>query len=378
MTRNFDVIVIGQGVMGAATSWQLARRGVRVLGLEQFSVPNVRGSSHGQSRMIRLCYYEHPDYVPLLRRAYTLWEELEQESARKTLYVTGGVYAGRAESEFVAGALRSAQKHHLPHEMLSHSELASRYPQLTLPDDHVALYEPAAGFILADLAVSTFAELALRHGGEIHGHESVVSWEESDDGVIVTTDRDTYRARKLVVCAGPWASHMLEGLGVRLRVTRQPLGWFWPKDPGQFDVGQLPVWAVGQDDGSLFYGFPLLPGSPGLKLGHHKEGAELIPGDATDAPRPEDEAPLRSALERFMPMASGPLLSMRMCRYTSSPDSHFILDLAPGSRNVMVACAFSGHGFKFGPVIGEILADMALSGSTDLPASFLGVSRFGS
>ena len=376
MGKSFDVIVIGVGAMGSSVCFQLARRGVRVLGLEQFDIPHALGSSHGQSRMIRLAYYEHPDYVPLLKRAYQLWDELESISGQKLLYRTGGVYIGPIDGEVVGGSLHAAREHKLAHELLDHAELGRRFPQFTVPEPWVAVWEPEAGFLTPENVIAAYAEAALRGGAELHGREMVTSWEADAGGVTVRTTRDEYRADKLIFCGGPWTSKLVADLGVRLVVTRQVWGWVWPKKPEFFELGRLPVWAIDHLDGTLHYGFPLLKDVPGFKIGHHGPGRETDPERVARDPQARDEETFRPVLKNMIPAADGALLSMKVCMYTNSPDHHFIIDRHPIHERVTLACGFSGHGFKFASVVGEVLADLAMEGRTRLPAQFLGLGRF--
>ena len=379
MGETYDVIVVGVGAMGSAACCALARRGARVLGIERFDIPNALGSSHGLSRMIRLCYYEHPDYVPLLRRAYELWRRLEQESGQKLLHVTGGVYIGRAGDELVTGSRASAQRHHLAHEFLHRAQLEARFPQFQLPDDYVALYEPMAGWLAPERVVATFAEHAMRRGARLHARESVRNWSVDSSSVSVTTDRAAYRAGRLIFCGGPWSGPLLRDLQIELTVTRQVMTWVWPIRPERFEDGRLPVWAVGHDDGTLHYGFPLSrgDGGVGLKLAHHARGAVTDPDRVARDALEDDECDVRDFIKNFLPDADGPLLAQRVCLYTNSRDSHFILDLHPRHPDrVILACGFSGHGFKFASVIGEALADLATRGATDLPIDFLSLRRF--
>lgn len=377
VSQTYDVIVVGIGAMGGAACWQLARRGVRVLGLEQFEIGHALGSSHGQSRMIRLAYYEHPDYVPLLRRAYTLWDEAEAASGAKLLYRTGGVYMGPPGGEVVGGALSAARLHGLAHESLDRADIARRYPQFAVPDDYAAVYEPEAGFLVPERAIAVHARLAIEAGAELHGHEAVREWHADGAGVRVVTDKGEYRAARLVFAGGAWTGKLLPILAGKLAVTRQVLGWLAPRDPGPFRIERFGVWGVEQPDGSLAYGFPLLPEDVGLKLARHGRGR------TTDADRvdrtitADDEREVRSIAERYLPGQTGPTLALKTCLYTNSPDGHFILDRLPGHANVVVACGFSGHGFKFTSVMGEVLADLATAGETPRPVGFLGLGRFG-
>jgi sarcosine oxidase len=377
MSERFDVIVIGVGGMGAAACYHLARRNVRVLGIERFNIPHDRGSSHGFSRMIRMAYYEHPDYVPLLRRAWKLWEELEVESGQKILHATGGVYIGPPGSEFVDRSRASAEQHGLPHDMLDATQLAAKCPQFFVPRDYVALHEKLAGLILPERAVSTHVDLAIQRGAEIHGNEQVLDWSDDSSGVNVRTDGATYHADQLVVCGGPWSHQLVRDLGIELVVTRQVLGWVQPKRPRMFELGSMPVWAIDHLDGTIHYGFPMLPDNPGVKVAHHWRGPRADPDTVMREPQPGDEADFRSVLSKFIPEADGPLLSIRTCLYTNSPDGHFIIDRLPKHDRVTIACGFSGHGFKFATVVGEVLADLATKGKSELPINFLGFGRFG-
>jgi sarcosine oxidase len=376
MSNQFDVIVIGVGAIGSATCWELARRGVRVLGLDRFEIPNARGSSHGQSRVIRLAYYEHPDYVPLLRRAYELWRELEQASGQNLLHITGGLYLGPPSGELVGGSLNSARKHSLAHEVLDRAKLGDRYPQFDVPHDHVGFFEPTAGFLTPENCIAAFVDCALRHGGEIHGNEPVQSWSADTSGARVKTRRGEYRADKLVFCGGPWTEKLVADLGVKLVVTRQVMAWVWPREPEMFELGRLPVWAIELPDNSLYYGFPMHPPGVGFKLAHHKPGKPADPDQLERNVLTGDEQPLRDCLRRFIPRGDGPLLAVRICMYTNSPDSHFIIDRHLRCERVSIACGFSGHGFKFASVIGQAMADLAVDGRTNLPVGFLSLSRF--
>lgn len=373
---GYDVIVVGVGAMGSSACYHLAKRGVNVLGLEQFDIPHARGSSHGQSRMIRMAYYEHPDYVPLLRRAYALWDEIERETGQKLLHVTGGIYMGPPDGEVVAGSLQSARQHGLAHELLDYAALRKRFPQFTVPESWQGLYEGRAGFLLPERTVATYAEAALRRAAELHGHEAVLAWRATDGGVGVKTTRGEYEAERLLFCGGPWSAKLLNDLGVPLVVTRQVLGWVWPKTPELFGMGCLPVWAI-EKPGGLYYGFPMMPDSPGFKLAEHAFGTPTDPDRVARDVTAEDEKTFRPALRQYIPDADGPTLAVRTCLYTHSPDHHFIIDRHPHHERVTVACGFSGHGFKFASVVGEVLADLATTGATALPAAFLGLGRFG-
>jgi sarcosine oxidase len=375
--NNFDIIVIGVGAMGAATCFQLAARGVRVLGIEQFDIPHDRGSSHGESRMIRSSYYEEPRYVPLLQRAYQLWDELEALSGKKILYRVGGLYMGPPSGMLIKGAALSAAAHQLAHEKLSREDLRKRYPQFVVPADWGAIFETEAGFLLPEEIIRTYAELAQVRGAEIHTREMVRSWRADAHTVTVITDRDEYKADRLIFTGGAWTAKLIGDLGISLEVTRQVLGWVSPPKPELLQLGHFPAWAIDSLDGGVYYGFPMMPTARGLKLAHHHPSGNVFdPDNPSREPRADDENDFRPCLKKYMPCANGPLVQMRICMYTNSPDHNFIVDRHPQHENVHIACGFSGHGFKFASVIGEILANLAMEGATKLPIDFLSLNRF--
>jgi len=374
-TEDAQVVIAGLGAMGSAACFHLARRGVDVVGFDKHDVPNLMGSSGGESRIIRLCYFEHPDYVPLLQRSYTLWHELARDAQQPIIEITGGLFVGAPDSGLVSGSKRAADEHTLPHEMLSHAVLRERFPQFAVTDEMIALYEPTGGFIRPEMAIAAHARLAQQHGARIHAHEPVIDWRADDAGVFVTTSQRTVRAKKLVVCAGPWTAQLVHALGSTLTVTRQILAWVMPSDPAPFALGALPVWAMEHSEGDFHYGFPILDPAKGLKLGRHDPAEQTNPDDVVRRALAGDEDVVRPFLRKHMPGANGPLREVYVCMYTNSPDAHFLIDRHPEHDNVLIATGFSGHGFKFATVIGEALADLAQRGATDLPIGFLGRKR---
>jgi sarcosine oxidase len=373
---DFDVIVVGVGAMGSAACYHAARRGARVLGLDQFAIPHSQGSSHGYSRLTRMAYYEHLDYVPLLKRAWELWEQLEEASGQKLLFKTGGLYMGHPDGEVVRGSLASAQRNALAHELLDAKTLAARYPQFQLPGDFVGVYEPRGGILAPEKIVWAHCQLALKAGAELHGNEPLEEWHIDGDRVSVRTARGTYTARKIIFAAGAWSAKLLDALGVKLIITRQISAWVWPKDAAMFEASLFPAWAIDVPGQGLWYGAPLLPDNPGLKVALHFPGMPTDPGHVAPPQRHEEEL-IRTTIRRILPAADCPLLGLRTCLYSNSPDSHFIIDRHPRHPQVLVAAGFSGHGFKFASVIGEALCDLALNDATHLPVEFLGLGRFG-
>ena len=372
---TYDVIVIGVGGMGSATVYELASRGMRVLGLERFSIPNDSGSSHGVNRIIRLAYYENSSYVPLLRRSYERWRDLEEASGEKLLYTTGSVDTGREDGRVFAGSLRSCREHDLPHEALTSAELTRRFPGFRFPESWMGVYQPDGGFVLSERCIVNHVFAALERGGEVRAHEAVLEWSCTGGTVRVETNRGLYEAGALVIAAGAWAGSLLPSLSRLLVPERQVLGWFQPLRPQLFALGNCPV-VIGDFEEGHYYSMPVF-GIPGYKIGkfHHLNEATTADGLDRDC-RDEDEAVLRMALERYFPDANGPTISLKPCMFTNTPDGHFIIDALPGSPNVYFAAGFSGHGFKFCSVVGEIMTDLATRGETGHDISFLRLSRF--
>ena len=373
---TYDVIVIGIGGMGSATVYHLARRGFSVLGIERFDIPHELGSSHGQSRIIRLAYAEHPDYVPLLRRAYALWHELEARVAEKLLIVTGGIDAGAENSATVQGSLSSCAIHNLPHECLDAAALTRRFPGYRLAPHMVGVYQPDAGFLLPERCIVAHASAARLSGAEIHTGERVLRWHASDRDIEVETEAGSYRARKLVVTAGPWARTLLPTLANLAVPERQVMLWTTPLKPEYFECGSFPVFNMEAPEGR-FYGFPMY-GIPGFKIGKYNHRRERIddPDRMDRSCHPADEEVLREGIRRYFPGANGPALEMKACIFTNSPDEHFILDVLPDQPSVFVAAGFSGHGFKFCSVVGEIMADLVIGGRTDHDIRLFRLGRF--
>jgi len=359
----YDVIVIGLGGMGSAAVYHLARRGRKVLGLERFDIPHDRGSSHGINRIIRLAYAEHSDYVPLLQRAYQLWREIEYEVDERLLFITGGIDAGGVDSTTVTGSLRSCKVHNLPHEIVDARSLQARFPGYQLPEEMVAVYQPEGGFVLSERAIVAYVMAAQALGARVQARERVLEWKANGGGVWVRTERHTYRASRLVVTAGPWTADVVPTLAPLLAPERQVLIWTQPLRPDYFRLGVFPVFNMEAPEGR-FYGFPIY-GVPGFKLGKYHHLHQRTDPDHMDREcHPEDEEVLRAAIRRYFPDANGPTMALKTCLFTNTRDEHFLIDLHPEFPQVCIAAGFSGHGFKFCSVIGEIVADLALEGST--------------
>ena len=366
---KYDAIVIGAGSMGSATSYYLAKQGCRVLALEQFNIGHELGSAHGVNRIIRLAYAEDPAYVPLLRRAYKLWRQMERVSKERLLFITGGIDAGPANGAIVQGSLKSCRLHRLKHEQWDSKELRRKVPGFHLPKGMTAVFQPDGGFLLSERAVIAYITAAQAQGAEIHARERVLRWEAERNRVVVHTERNSYAGARLVITAGAWAAKLVHRLRRRRLASpeRQVLIWTQPRRPELFRLGVFPVFNMEAPEAngmSRYYGFPIF-GIPGLKLGKYHHRKEQVDPDRMDREcHSEDEAVLREAIERYFPDANGPTMAMKTCLFTNSPDEHFVLDLHPDYPHVSIATGFSGHGFKFASVVGEIMADFALAGQS--------------
>jgi sarcosine oxidase len=374
--RTFDVIVIGVGGMGSAAACELARRGRRVLALEQFALGHDRGSSHGHTRIIRRAYYEHPDYVPLVARAFERWYDLEQRQGVHLLTECPCLSIGRSDSPLIVGVRASAAEHKLPVEDLSPAELRARFPAFRFGDDYEGVLERSAGFLYVDDCVQAQAREAVRLGATVRDNEPVSSWKSDGREAVVETTAGRITARRLVITAGPWAGRVLARAGSFLHVMRQVAQWFGTRDDRLFRRDVFPLYIADTPPG-IFYGFPLL-NADGAKVARHYGAPELGgPEEVERTSTPDDEETARAFLREHLPAADGPRRRASVCIYTLSPDRHFVIDLHPEHPNVALAAGFSGHGFKFAPVVGEILADLVEKGRTELPVGLFRLNRFG-
>lgn len=371
--QTSDVIVIGLGSMGGAAARTLADRGVRTIGFEAFSPGHDQGAAHGGTRIIRQSYFEDPAYVPLLRSSYDGFRRLEEESGRSLMELCGGIYIGDPDSVTFAGSLAAARQHGLDHEVLDAAQIRERFPTMDPADDAMAVYEQNAGYVRPEETTIANAEVAARKGADLHLNERVLSWSTTPDGgVEVVTADGTYGADRLVVAPGAWAPVMLASLGLPLSIERMIFHWFTPDATAvpleYWDQSRHPVYIEQTHGNHQIYGFPMTDGpTGGFKLGFFRVGtpttADTIDRVVTDE---ENTRVLARARELF-PHLGLPVVQAKTCLYSITPDEHFVIGLHPEHSQVAIACGFSGHGFKFVPVVGDILADLATTGTTDHP-----------
>lgn len=355
--RTHDVAIVGLGAMGSAAALALARRGADVIGFDRFTPPHTLGSSHGDTRIIREAYFEHPVYVPMVQRAFELWRELEGLSGAALLRQTGGLMIGAPNSTLVEGARHSAQVHALQHAMLSASEIRARFPLLN-PEPHmVGVWEPRAGVLAPEACVAAQLAQARQQGASLHFNQPVSGWQAAGGHLRIATAAGEHRARQLVISAGAWAATLLPGVRVPFRIERQVQHWFEAsRDAQAFAPRHCPIHLWQVDGDRYFYGFPDM--GAGIKLAFHHAGETTsADGVRRDVAATEVED-VRRALRRFVPAADGRHLASVVCLYTNTPDEHFWLDRHPAHNNVWLASPCSGHGFKFAPVIGEMLSDL--------------------
>ncbi|MGH3321119.1 MAG: N-methyl-L-tryptophan oxidase [Streptosporangiaceae bacterium] len=373
----YDVIVVGLGGMGSAAAYRLAERGQRVLGLERFWPAHDQGSSHGGSRIIRQAYFEDPAYVPLVLRAYELWEQVRRDAGRDVLTITGGLMIGAPDSRTVAGSVRSAEQWGLDHELLDAAQIRRRFPTMAPDDDTVGLYEPKAGFVVPESGVAAHLRLAERAGADLRYDEPVLEWRAGGGSVTVRTPDGAYTAAELVVCPGAWAPELLADLGVSFRVERYAQFFFAPTGgPGPYLPDRHPIFVWEGTGGRQFYGFPALgEPEPAAKVAFFRGGQPCTPDTIDRVVHPEEVEDMRAFVAPRIPTLPGRFVDAVTCMYTVSPDEHFIIARHPAHDRVTVACGFSGHGFKFASVVGEILADLAVDGSTSHPVELFDPRR---
>lgn len=375
---TYDVIVLGLGAMGSSAAQQLAHRRKRVLGIDQFIPPHDQGSSHGGTRMIRQAYWESPAYLPLVLRSYELWKKLETDAGTRLLNITGGLILGSADSQLVTGGIGAADKYSIKYSVLSPREIHERFPAITPLGSDVAVFEEKAGYLLTEECIRAQLRLAAQSEAELHFGEKVLGWSADSGRIAVSTDRSVYHAERLVITAGPWANQALPGV-FPLNVTRQVMTWIQPINGVEpFLSDRFPVFLCdAPDHGFPGYGFPAVDGANGgVKAAIHGSHIACTPETVDREIHESDLAAVIDTLRPRFPSLTGQVLKATTCLYTMTPDEHFIIGLHPQFSSVSVACGFSGHGFKFAPVVGEILTQLATQGKSSHPIEIFSPGRF--
>lgn len=376
-SRPYNAIVIGLGAMGSATLFHLAKRGSRVAGFEQFQPAHSFGSSHGDSRIIRETYFEHPLYVPLVQRAHELWRELEGASGKRLMTINGGLMIGPRDGTVVTGTLRSAREHSLPHAVLNAAEVHERFPPFRLDESLVAVFDPRAGYLDPESCTAAHIDSARRAGAAVHFDEPVLEWNADGEGVRVKTSKGNYRADRLVVAAGPWCSGLLADLELPLTIERQVVFWLEPqRDVAQYEASRFPIYAYEFEPGTICYGFP--------RLARGVKAAVMHSGELASAPekvdrrvKVRDEDELRAAIRPVLPgLSEAPVRGSDVCLFTNTPDHNFIIDFHPRHPQVLISSPCSGHGFKFASAIGELQAELLMDGGSRADTTPFRIDRF--
>ena len=377
--QTYEVIIVGAGSMGMAAGYYLAKRGVSTLMIDAFDPPHTMGSHHGDTRIIRHAYGEGKQYVPFALRAQELWRELEEASGMKLFSQTGVLSAGAKDCAFLQEVRESAERYSLPLEVLSAREVRERWAGINLPDDFYACLEPASGYLYSENCIRAYRDLAVASGADLLVHTKVTSLQTGQEDVIVHTDSQSYRGKKLLVSAGAWNSPLLHSLGlsVPLVPTRKTVAWFGAEE-SLYSSDRFPAFVFQLSD-SIYYGFPSIDGS-GVKIGRHDGGQAIDPDtlERTFGSFLSDEGDVRGFLETYMPQAAGALRQGRVCIYTMTPDEHFVIDRHPEHPGIVFAAGFSGHGFKFASAVGEATSQLLLDGTSTLDLSIFSLSRFSS
>lgn len=378
MTKDivYDVAIIGAGTMGMAAGAFLAQQDAKTLLIDAFDPPHIKGSHHGDTRLIRHAYGEGHQYVTLVKRAQQLWEELEKQTGYKIFEKTGILGFGPGDSTFLAETMVSAKKYDLPLEILNSAEIKERWPGFSVPDDFIGCFESQSGIIYSENAIRAYKETAIKNGATLVTNTAVQHIDANDEyGVKIITEHTAFYAKKVIVTAGAWAAKLLPDLDLPIQPTRKTVGWF--ESPAElYNAAHFPSFYV-EDHGKKYYGFPDLNGD-GLKIGRSDGGHAIDPNMQTQnfGHYETDEGELRTALETYMPHANGKLNQGKTCLYTISSDNNFIIDFHPDNNRVIFACGFSGHGFKFGSVMGEVLSQMAVAGQSQYDISIFSLERF--
>ena len=375
MKKNiYDVIIIGLGAMGSAASYYLSKNGVKVLGLDTYEPPHKLGSSHGHTRVIREAYHEGTSYVPIVKRAYELWNELDHEIEDKLILEYGGMYLGD-DGKYLSDAKKSAKKYDIPIKEFSSNEIKEKYNILNPPNNFKGLLENRSGAVFPEKAISNFLSKSINNGSSHNYNEKVIGWEKQSKFYKVETDKNNYFAEKLIFSSGAWIKNLVPSLKLPVKIERQVLFWFNPiKDKDKFHYSNMPNTGWDLDNGMEFYTQPNIE-NKGFKVAMHHNGKFISENDLNRESNPDDLSIVKNFLEEYIPLANGKLIDSRVCVYTNTPDLDFIIDFYPNDENIIICSPCSGHGFKFTPAIGEICSELVINNGTNYDLSEFSIKR---
>jgi len=373
----YDCIIIGLGAMGSASLFELSSRTQNVLGIEQFNIGHENGSSHGLSRVIRLAYHEGLEYVPLVLRAHDRWLELEKIYKEKLLNITGCLDIGLENSDIVTGSIKACDEFDIPHEIFRGTELSEKFPAYLLSEEYFGVFQKDGGFLLPESCIKMYVKESINNGADVKQNCKVLGWKSDDNIVNISTSDGDFQTKKLVITTGAWTGILENEISSILTPERQVVSWFKPDNPEHYNIDNFPVFNMKVPEGH-YYGFPIHH-YEGMKIGRFGHLKEQIDPDLINREINElDISTLRVPMEKyFKPTNPEPLFS-QVCMFTNTPDAHFVLDYLPRHDNVFIACGFSGHGFKFASVIGEIISDLIVDGATEFDLGLFSLNRFNS
>ena len=375
MKKNiYDVIIIGLGAMGSAASYYLSKNGVKVLGLDTYEPPHKLGSSHGHTRVIREAYHEGTSYVPIVKRAYELWNELDHEIEDKLILEYGGMYLGD-DGKYLSDAKKSAKKYDIPIKEFSSKEIKEKYNILNPPNNFKGLLENRSGAVFPEKAISNFLSKSINNGSSHNYNEKVIGWGKQSKFYKVETDKNNYFAEKLIFSSGAWIKNLVPSLKLPVKIERQVLFWFDPiKDKDRFHYSNMPNTGWDLDNGMEFYTQPNIE-NKGFKVAMHHNGKFISENDLNRESNADDLSIVKNFLEEYIPLANGKLIDSRVCVYTNTPDLDFIIDFYPNDENIIICSPCSGHGFKFTPAIGEICSELVINNGTNYDLSEFSIKR---
>ncbi|QMU30392.1 N-methyl-L-tryptophan oxidase [Adhaeribacter radiodurans] len=372
MSSTFDVMVVGLGAAGSSALYHLSKTGKKVCGIDQFLPPHPYGSSHGQSRIIRQAYHEDPLYVPFIKRAYVLWEEIEKNSGKQLFLKTGGLMLGHPDTGVIKGAELSAKMHDIPYAYLSNQEISTRFPAFKPGNNVVGVIEENAGILFPEDCIKAHLEVAATNNSKILKNEKVTTIHTHSDVVEVVTTQGKYRANKVIIATGAWISEFIPELNLPLTVERQVLYWFKTNE-SRVRVDNLPIYIWEYAPGKMFYGFPDL--GDGIKVAHHHAGEPTSVHTLNRNISQEEIDSMRNVISTHFNLNAA-FNYGTVCMYTNTPDERFIIDYHPQHKNMIIASPCSGHGFKFASVTGRLLSQLALNEKPELDISLFSISRF--